>query len=457
MARLRPTASTAPWRSCRGRSASIPTTRSRASTTRSSTDRSSRCRNGPRVICRSARRAKTRSRAGRAARAGRTAQRRRSASTVLSASSALDTKPRKDVVTKRIRDRQPRLAQNACSRSNDRVFALLERRCAVIIRTRTGALLTLASEVIARYRAEKESRGLLDYDDLIAKTRDLLTRVSAAWVHYKLDLGIDHLLIDEAQDTSPEQWDIIARLVAEFAAGTGARGALRRIDLRRRRRQAVDLLVPGRGAARVRRHARAIQADASRPPQIEWRDVRLEHSFRSNDSVLTAVEHVFRAGRSSAASPRTTAGIPPHKASARRRAGLRRDLGAGKAGREAGGRALGCTVRQDHGDEPARQARAEDRQGGAHLDRSQGTRRHRRRAPCRAAGRHPRAGAPARAAVRGDHPRAQERERRGRRRRSVDPDRPYRGDGPAWRSPTRCCCRRTIWRLRACSRARCSA
>ncbi len=47
-------------------------------------------------------------------------------------------------------------------------------------------------------------------------------------MHYKLDLGIDHLLIDEAQDTSPEQWDIIERLVAEFAAGAGARGTLSR-------------------------------------------------------------------------------------------------------------------------------------------------------------------------------------------------------------------------------------
>ena len=40
-----------------------------------------------------------------------------------------------------------------------------------------------------------------------------------AWVHYKLDLGIDHVLIDEAQDTSPKQWEVIERLVAEFAAG----------------------------------------------------------------------------------------------------------------------------------------------------------------------------------------------------------------------------------------------
>ena len=47
-------------------------------------------------------------------------------------------------------------------------------------------------------------------------------------MHYKLDLGIDHLLIDEAQDTSPEQWDIVERLVAEFAVGAGARGTLPR-------------------------------------------------------------------------------------------------------------------------------------------------------------------------------------------------------------------------------------
>ena len=90
------------------------------------------------------------------------------------------------------------------------------------------ALLTLAIEVIERYRAEKNRRGLLDYDDLIARTRDLLERVDAAWVHYKLDLGIDHLLIDEAQDTSPEQWDIIKRFVAEFTAGAGARSDIKR-------------------------------------------------------------------------------------------------------------------------------------------------------------------------------------------------------------------------------------
>ena len=70
----------------------------------------------------------------------------------------------------------------------------------------------------ARYRAAKNERGLLDYDDLIDKTLALLGEERAAWVHYKLDQGIDHVLIDEAQDTSRKQWEIIQRLTAEFFA-----------------------------------------------------------------------------------------------------------------------------------------------------------------------------------------------------------------------------------------------
>ena len=89
-------------------------------------------------------------------------------------------------------------------------------------------MIAVAEAVISRYRAEKDRRGLLDYDDLIDKTRALLSNVDAAWVHYKLDLGIDHVLIDEAQDTSPAQWEIIKRITAEFFAGAGARASIKR-------------------------------------------------------------------------------------------------------------------------------------------------------------------------------------------------------------------------------------
>ena len=109
------------------------------------------------------------------------------------------------------------------------LVALRKRFCAAAERHRTAraaelaeAALILIDAVARDYRAAKRLRGVLDYDDLIMKTRDLLEKPSAAtWVLYKLDGGIDHLLIDEAQDTSPEQWDIVKKLTEEFFAGSG--------------------------------------------------------------------------------------------------------------------------------------------------------------------------------------------------------------------------------------------
>ncbi len=87
------------------------------------------------------------------------------------------------------------------------------------------ALLDVGMAVMERYEALKRSGGFCDYDDLIARTLDLLSddNVSSAWVLYRLDGGIDHVLVDEAQDTSPEQWEIIRLLTEEFCSGEGAR------------------------------------------------------------------------------------------------------------------------------------------------------------------------------------------------------------------------------------------
>ena len=105
----------------------------------------------------------------------------------------------------------------------------------------------------------KRRRAALDYDDLIVATRRLLESAeSAAWVLYKLDGGIDHVLVDEAQDTNPDQWEVIRRLTEEFFAG---QGAVERDthDLRRRRHQAVDLRLPARRPAQARGDARMVR------------------------------------------------------------------------------------------------------------------------------------------------------------------------------------------------------
>ena len=133
---------------------------------------------------------------------------------------------------------------------------MLAREFALRARDRSAALITVAAAVIERYRAEKDRRGLLDYEDLIDKTLTLLRDAStkstaAAWVLYKLDLGINHVLVDEAQDTSAKQWEIIEDSGCGIPAGRRARQCAPHL-VRGRRRKAVDLLVPGRGAAQVR-------------------------------------------------------------------------------------------------------------------------------------------------------------------------------------------------------------
>jgi ATP-dependent helicase/nuclease subunit A len=173
-----------------------------------------------------------------------------------------------------------------------RLPALCEQRKAAMIRDRTMALMTLAIEVIERYRDEKNRRGLLDYDDLIARTRDLLGNVDAAWVHYKLDLGIDHLLIDEAQDTSPEQWDIIKRFVAEFTAGAGARSqAKRTIFAVGDDKQSIFSF---QGAKPLEfDEARKFFEQAHKAAELDFHPIKSIHSFRSVPVVLEAVDKVF--------------------------------------------------------------------------------------------------------------------------------------------------------------------
>ena len=157
----------------------------------------------------------------------------------------------------------------------------------------TRAALTIADWLIARYERLKSARGFLDFNDLITRTVRLLARRDAGpWVQYKLDKGIDHILIDEAQDTSPEQWDVVRKLAEEFFAGMGARDNVHRtIFAVGDEKQSIysfqgadpDAFALGgtEFSARVR--------DA----RGRFEPVKLTWSFRSTDDVLSAVDLVF--------------------------------------------------------------------------------------------------------------------------------------------------------------------
>jgi ATP-dependent helicase/nuclease subunit A len=200
------------------------------------------------------------------------------------------TLSKKDVVTKGLRDSSPECA-DLLGHEKDRIGALLDTLRAVECRDRTRALITVAHEVIVRYRREKARRGLLDYDDLIDRTLALFDRTSAAWVLYKLDLGINHLLLDEAQDTSPKQWQIIRTLVSEFTAGAGARNAKRTMFAVGDDKQSI-FSFQGAAPEKFDEMRKAFQQDF-KAAELEWRNVNLRTSFRSGEIVLQAVDIVF--------------------------------------------------------------------------------------------------------------------------------------------------------------------
>ena len=193
-----------------------------------------------------------------------------------------------------------------------RYLSALERWRKARVAADTIKLLTLAVAHAAYYEQAKAAHGALDFSDLVARTVELLTtRSTAAWVLYKLDGGIDHVLIDEAQDTAPEQWEIVRALTGEFFAAEGAdrtvfavgdekqsiysfQGA--RPERLRQEAQAYDVLIRGAGGA--------------------FEGVPLETSYRSTEDVLAFVDHAF-------ASPERTralvgeAGDIPHHSPAR--------------------------------------------------------------------------------------------------------------------------------------------
>ncbi|MGA9659263.1 MAG: double-strand break repair helicase AddA [Asticcacaulis sp.] len=110
------------------------------------------------------------------------------------------------------------------------VSALNDRHKAAIIAENSVDALFLFHKFSELYQAAKRTEGALDFQDLINKTKALLSdRLRAMWVLYKLDEGLEHILVDEAQDTSADQWTIVKALAGEFFTGEGQAEALRTI------------------------------------------------------------------------------------------------------------------------------------------------------------------------------------------------------------------------------------
>ena len=173
-----------------------------------------------------------------------------------------------------------------------RVQSIRPQRVALFAAQKTAALHRFAAHFLPLYEQAKSRRGLLDFDDLIARTIHLLTdRSVAQWVLFRLDGGIDHILVDEAQDTSPKQWRVIELLTQEFTAGAGAQDQPRTLFVVGDKKQSIYSFQGADVAIfdEKRAHFAARFSDA----QLPFFPAELQHSFRSSPAILRVVDMVF--------------------------------------------------------------------------------------------------------------------------------------------------------------------
>ncbi len=198
---------------------------------------------------------------------------------------------RKTLATKGTINRAPAIA-DILQNEADRVLMISEQLKLLEIANNTLALLTITQGLLQSFDATKRRHAVLDYDDLILATSRLLTAPDAApWVLYKLDGGIDHILIDEAQDTNPEQWQVVRALAGEFFAGDSARQRLRTMFAVGDVKQSIYSFQRADPMEFVR-HREHFAGHAG-PVEHPFRKVELSLSFRSTSAVLDLVDETF--------------------------------------------------------------------------------------------------------------------------------------------------------------------
>ncbi|WP_321394557.1 double-strand break repair helicase AddA [Emcibacter sp.] len=195
--------------------------------------------------------------------------------------------------TKKVQDACPQ-ALEILQEEAERIIRVNERLRLLAMLDNTRALLAIGEAFSSAYRESKKRHAVLDYDDLILTVTGLLGKPDVAdWILFKLDGGIDHILIDEAQDTNPEQWQVIRTLAGEFFAGESAREVTRTIFAVGDVKQSIYSFqrADPRQFVETRAHFEQRAGEVS----LDFHDVALDLSFRSTAAVLNVVDRVFEA------------------------------------------------------------------------------------------------------------------------------------------------------------------
>ena len=205
-----------------------------------------------------------------------------------------DPLARSTLVGKKLDGQRPELWP-VIEREQQRIETLEEAFAADRLAHLSASFLRLCLPILRQQARRRQIEGLMDYGDLILRSNDLLRDPGAAWVLFKLDHGLDHLLLDEVQDTAPAQWTIAGSLTEEFFAGTGTRGEEgvlgRTVFAVGDRKQSIygfqgaDLRSFDEWRERLRSRVGAARRG--------WHDGALDVSFRSVSPVLQLVDAVF--------------------------------------------------------------------------------------------------------------------------------------------------------------------
>ncbi len=198
--------------------------------------------------------------------------------------------PRKSIVTGKFKS-DTALLEMLASEQQRLILRLDSLRVAEAV-DRSEALTRLCERIVGQYERMKQARGLLDFDNLISRTLALLSRADAAqWVLFKLDAGVDHVLVDEAQDTSDEQWSILEALTEEFFAGDGASRKARTFFAVGDEKQSI-FSFQGANVELFSTKRRAFQNRIEGAGE-RFSFVNLKLSFRSAFGLLAEVDRVF--------------------------------------------------------------------------------------------------------------------------------------------------------------------
>jgi ATP-dependent helicase/nuclease subunit A len=198
--------------------------------------------------------------------------------------------PRPSLMTQKLAKAHPAVNADLLA-ERDRMVALRDTLRIAEAIERTRALLALVEATTRRYNAVKIAGGLLDFDDLIERTLALLDRSDSGWVLHKLDAGIDHVLVDEAQDTSETQWRILDALTNDFSSGLGGRSQRRSFFVVGDDKQSIFSF---QGAAPLMFDTMRSQFERRfKAGQKPFERVSLKTSFRSVPGILAAVDAVF--------------------------------------------------------------------------------------------------------------------------------------------------------------------